>query len=154
MTHDPNICARKENDMSGGSMDRIADKKPHEFGVTAEQMAKASADFFDKLPSVNGKKADSPQDSREKGVIVGLLFECPECGERIYMDYPDPFEMLSLHQSCMHWTCPECGKPIELTSADILEKAYGYTGASENRGGLWRDVRGFIDAVRKAVGEL
>lgn len=99
-------------------------------------------------------------------VIISLVFRCPKCGERIFLYHPDLFEMLSLHQSCMHWTCPECGEAIELTSEDILEKVYGtpetYTGettvrypiAIENRGGLWRDVRGFIDAVRKAVGKL
>lgn len=47
-------------------IDLLTDEEPRKFGVTAEQMAKASADFFDKLPSVNGKKADSSQDSREK----------------------------------------------------------------------------------------
>lgn len=99
-------------------------------------------------------------------VIVGLFFKCPKCGKRIFLDYPDPFEMLSLYQSCMHWTCAECGERIELTSEDILEKVYGtpatYTEettvrhpiASENRGGIWRDVRGFIDAVREAVRKL
>lgn len=63
--------------------DSLTDEEPRKFGVTAEQMAKASADFFDNLPSVNGKngdflpttaededanckKADSLQDSREK----------------------------------------------------------------------------------------
>lgn len=44
----------------------LTDEEPRKFGVTAEQMAKASTDFFDKFPSINGKKADSLQDSREK----------------------------------------------------------------------------------------
>lgn len=72
-------------------------------------------------------------------VLVGVAFECPKCGERIFLDYPDPFEMLSLYQSCMHWTCSECREPIDLTSADILEKVYGNPG--ENRGGVWRRIR-------------
>ena len=63
-------------------IDLLTDEEPRKFGVTAEQVAKASADFFDNLPSVNGKngdflpttaededanckKADSLQDSRE-----------------------------------------------------------------------------------------
>lgn len=100
------------------------------------------------------------------GMLVGLAFRCPKCGERIFLDYPDPFEMLSLHQSCMHWTCKECGEPIELTSSDILEKVYGnpemYTGettvrhpiARENLGGVWRWARAVVDAVRNAVKKL
>lgn len=47
-------------------IDLLTDEEPRKFGVTAEQMAKASTDFFNKLPSVNGKEADSLQDSREK----------------------------------------------------------------------------------------
>ena len=44
----------------------VRPKLKRKFGVTAEQMAKASTDFFNKFPSVNGKEADSLQDSREK----------------------------------------------------------------------------------------
>ena len=46
-------------------IDLLTDEEPRKFGVTVEQMAKASTDFFDKFPSINGKKADSLQDSRE-----------------------------------------------------------------------------------------
>lgn len=76
--HEPHF-----EDSRDALIDLLTDEEPRKFGVTAEQMAKASADFFDNLPSVNGKngdflpttaededanckKADSLQDSREK----------------------------------------------------------------------------------------
>lgn len=59
--HEPHF-----EDSRDALIDLLTDEEPRKFGVTAEQMAKASADYFDKLPSVNGKKVDSPQDSRER----------------------------------------------------------------------------------------